>query len=118
MPGKNQALWSESRLKAVFVNILKPQYVATGGWACIPLDLSHPEQGGSTNCTCRLRVFTMTVLTLEGALLNKTSARIVSYLAHDHHIGAQVGKQASRQHKKQEVWCISPGVYHGDGLSL
>jgi hypothetical protein len=31
MPGKNQALWSDSFLKAFFVNILKPRYVATGG---------------------------------------------------------------------------------------
>jgi hypothetical protein len=30
MSGKNQALWPDSRLKAVFVNILKPRYVATG----------------------------------------------------------------------------------------
>jgi hypothetical protein len=116
MPGKKQALWSDSRLKAVFVNILKPRYVATGGWTCIPLDLSHPKQGVSTDCTCRLRVFTMTGLTLEGALRNKTSARSVSYLAHDHHVGAKVGKQASRQPKNPEIWCISPGVYHGDGL--
>jgi hypothetical protein len=101
MPGKNQALWSISRLKAVFVNILKPRYVATGGWTCIPLDLLHPEQGGSTDCTCRLRLFATTVLTLEGALLNKTSARSVSSLAHDHHFGVKVGKQASRQHKKR-----------------
>jgi hypothetical protein len=58
----------------------------------------------------------MTGLTLEGALHNKTSARSVSSLAHDHHFGANVGKQASRQHKKPEIWCISPGVYHGDGI--
>jgi hypothetical protein len=57
MPGKNQALWSNSCLKALFVNILKPQHVATGVWTCIPLDLSNPEQVGSTDCTCRLRVF-------------------------------------------------------------
>jgi hypothetical protein len=116
MSGKNQALWSDSFLKAVFVNILKPRYVATGGWMCIPLDLSHPEQGGSTDCTCRLRVFTTTVLTWKGAIFNKTCAQSVSSLALHHHFGAKVGKQASRQNKKPEIWCISPGVYHEDGL--
>jgi hypothetical protein len=40
----------------------------------------------------------------------------VNYLAREHHFGAKLGKQASRQHKKTEIWCISPGVYHGDGL--
>jgi hypothetical protein len=74
MPGKNQALCSDSRLKALFVNILKPRYVETGVWMCIPLDLSHPEQGGSTDCRCCLRVFTPAVLTLEGALLPRSSA--------------------------------------------
>jgi hypothetical protein len=114
--GKSQALWSDSRLKAVFVNILKPRYVVTRGWTCMPLDISHPKQGGSTDCTCRLRVFTTTVLTLEGAILNKTIAQSVSSSARDHHFGANVGKQASRQHKKPEVWCISSGVHHGDGI--
>jgi hypothetical protein len=116
MPGKNQALWSDSRIKALFVNILKARYLATGVWTCVPLDLFHPEQGGSTDCTFRLRVFTLAVLTLEGALLTKSSARCVSSLDHDHHVGEKVGEQASCQHKKPEVWCISPGVYHGDGL--
>jgi hypothetical protein len=112
--GENQALWSDSRLKAVFVNILKPRYVATRGWTCMPLDISHPKQGGSNDCTFRLRVFTTTVLTLEGALLNKTSAQSVSSLARDHHFGANVGKQASRQHKKPVMSFICASVINHD----
>jgi hypothetical protein len=49
MPSKTQALWSDSRLKAVFVNILKPRFVVTGRWSCVPLELFHQEVGGSTD---------------------------------------------------------------------
>jgi hypothetical protein len=39
-----------------------------------------------------MRVFTTALLTLEGALLTKTSAQSVISLAYDHHFGGEVGK--------------------------
>jgi hypothetical protein len=66
MPSNTQALWYDSRLKAVFVNILKPRYVVTGRWSCVPLELFHQDVGGSTDYQCHLRVFTPMVLPLEG----------------------------------------------------
>jgi hypothetical protein len=69
MPSKTQALWSNSWLKAVFVNILKPMYVVTGRWSCVPLELFHQDMGGSTDYQCRLRVFTPVVLSLEGVIV-------------------------------------------------
>jgi hypothetical protein len=53
MPSKTQALWSDSRLKAAFVNILKPRFVVAGRWSCVPLELFHQEVGGSTDFQCR-----------------------------------------------------------------
>jgi hypothetical protein len=66
MPSKTQALWSDSRLKAVFVNILKPSYAVTGRRSCVPLELFHQDVGGITDYQCRLRVFNSVVLSLEG----------------------------------------------------
>jgi hypothetical protein len=115
MPSKTQALWSEDRLKAVFVNILKPRFVVTGLWSCVPLDLFHQEVGGSTDVQCRLRVFTPMVLSLEGEDVKNSTPRGVCYFAHDH-LGVEVQGQASRQHRTPAVWSTGKGIFHGDGL--
>jgi hypothetical protein len=116
MPSKTQALWSDSRLKAVLVKILKPRYVVTRRWSCVPLELFHKDVGGSTDYKCRLRVFTPVVLSLEGVTVKKITPRGVCSIAHDHHFGVEVQGQEYRQHRTPAVWGTGKGIFHGDGL--
>jgi hypothetical protein len=116
MPSKTQALWADSRLKAVFVNILKPRFVATGRWSCVPLELFHQEVGGSTDFQCHLRVFTPMVLSLEGVNVKNSTPRGVCSIAHDHHFGVKVQGQASCQHITPAVWSTGKGIFYGDAL--
>jgi hypothetical protein len=116
MPSKTQALCSASWFKAVFVNILKPRYVATGRWLCVPLELFHQDMGGRTNYQCLLRVFTPMVLSLEGVSVKKPTPRGVCSITHDHHFGVELQGQASRQHRTPPVWGTGKGIFHGDGL--
>jgi hypothetical protein len=116
MPSKTQALWSDSRLKAGFVNILKPRYVVTGRWSCVPLELFHQDVGGSRDCQCRLRVFTPMVLSLEGVNVKKSTPRGVCSIAHDHNFGVEVQGQANLQHRTPAVWGTGKSIFHGDGF--
>jgi hypothetical protein len=117
IPSKtHQALWSDARLKAVFVNIFKPRFVVTGRWSCVPLELFHQEVGGSTDFRCRLGVFTPMVLSLEGVHAKKSTRRGVCSFAHAHHFGVEVQGQASCQHRTPDVWSNGKGIFHGDGL--
>jgi hypothetical protein len=75
MPFKTQDLWSDSHLKAVLVNILKPRYVVTGRCSCVPLELSHQELGGGTDYQCHMWVFTPVVLSLEGFSVTQSTPR-------------------------------------------
>jgi hypothetical protein len=115
MTSNTQALWSESRLKAMFVNILKPRFVVTGRWSCDLLELFHQEVSGGTDFQCCLRVFTPMVLSLEGVNVKKSTPRSVCSIAHDHHFGVEVQVQASRKHRTPAVRSTGKGIFHGDG---
>jgi hypothetical protein len=98
------------------MNILKPRFVVTGRWSCVPLELFHQEVGGSMDFQCRLWVFTPMVLSLEGVNVKKSTPRGVCTIAHDHHFGVEVQGQASRQHRTPAFWSTGKGIFHGDGL--
>jgi hypothetical protein len=100
MPSKTQALWSDYSLKAVFVNILKPRFVVTWRWSCVPLELFYQEVGGRKNL-CRLLVLTPMVLSLEGVDVKKSTPRGVCYITHGHSFGVELQGQAYRQHTTQ-----------------
>jgi hypothetical protein len=113
---KRFSLWTSRELKLMFTTTLVRQRSRRWReWTAHSLCMDHAKFGGTSD-----RVSWISVLghglTLSGLTTPARAPREVSYVCQDHHFGIDAPPQLSRRHKNPVVLCISPGVFHGDGV--
>jgi hypothetical protein len=113
---KRFSLWMSKELKLVFTSALvRQQSRKWREWTAHSLCMNHAELGGTSDRVSWISVFGQG-LKLSGLTAPARAPREVSSLCQDHHFGMDAPPQLSRRHKNPVVVCVSPGVFHGDGL--
>jgi hypothetical protein len=79
------------------------------------LCMDHAKFGGTSDRVSWISVFGHG-LTLSGIAAPARVPREVSSVCQDHYFGIDTPPQLSRRHNNPVVVCVSPGVFHGDGL--
>jgi hypothetical protein len=113
---KHFSLWMSKELKLVFTSALvRQQSRRWREWTAHSLCMNHAELGGTSDRVSWISVFGQG-LKLSGLTAPERAPREVSYLCQDYHFGMDAPPQLSRRHNNPVVVCVSPGVFHGDGL--
>jgi hypothetical protein len=113
---KHFALWMSRELKLVFTTALVRQRSRRWReWTAHSLCMDHAKLGGTYNRVSWISVFGHG-LNLSGLTAPARAPREVSSVCQDHHFGIDAPPQLSQRHKNPVVDCVSPGVFHGDGL--
>jgi hypothetical protein len=110
------SLWMSKELKLVFTSALvRQQSRRWREWTAHSLCTNHAEIGGTSDRISWISVFGRG-LKLSGLTAPARARREVSSVCQYHHFGMYSPPQLSRQHNNPVVVCVSPGVFHGDGL--
>jgi hypothetical protein len=113
---KRFALWTSRELKLVFTSALVRQRSRRWReWTDHSLCMDHAKLGGTSDRVSWILVFGHG-LNLSGLTAPARAPREVSSVCYDHHFGIDAPPQLSRRHKNLVVVCVSPGVFHGDGV--
>jgi hypothetical protein len=113
---KRFSLWMSKELTLVLTTTLVRQSSRRWReWTTHSLCMDHAKLGETSDRVSWISVFGHG-LNLSGLTTPARAPWEVSSVCQDHNFGIDAPPQLSRRHNNPVVVCVSPGVFHGDGL--